>query len=145
MLLATIVAYFYKIQDIDLNNCCQKIIMYSNIVQLIKKDYGFALHEILPLGRYLRQQGMKYRKIKKCLPLKPLDKIKWLDFAKKWLRENHAWERTIFSDKSGSHLSFKILKRNFKIQNYMDLVYFLAESRNRKTSISNAKYQWVIR
>ena len=44
------------------------------------------------IGRYLRQQGMTYRKIKKCLLLKPLEKIKRSDFA------NHAWERTIFSD-----------------------------------------------
>ena len=28
------------------------------------------------MGWYLRQQGMTYRKIKKCFPLKPLDKIK---------------------------------------------------------------------
>ena len=50
------------------------------------------------MGRYLRQQGMTYRKIKKYLPLKPLDKIKRSDFAKKWLEKNPAWELTIFSD-----------------------------------------------
>jgi len=50
------------------------------------------------MGRYIGQQGMTYRKIKKCLPLKPLDKIKRSDFAKKWLGKTHAWERIIFSD-----------------------------------------------
>jgi len=50
------------------------------------------------VGRYLRQQGMKYTKIKKSLPLKPLDKIRRAEIAKEWLAENHQWERTIFSD-----------------------------------------------
>jgi len=42
------------------------------------------------MGRYLRQQDMTYQKIKKCLPLKLLDKIKRSDFEKKWLGENHS-------------------------------------------------------
>ena len=50
------------------------------------------------VGRYLREQGMKYQKIRKCLPLKPLDKFKRAELAKSWLSENHQWERTIFSD-----------------------------------------------
>ena len=50
------------------------------------------------VSRYLNEQGMKYKKIIKCLPLKPVDKVKRTDLAKKWLAENHNWERTIFSD-----------------------------------------------
>ena len=41
---------------------------------------------------------MKYKKVIRSLPLKPLDKLKRDDLAKKWLVENHPWEGTIFSD-----------------------------------------------
>ena len=50
------------------------------------------------VGRYLKQQGMKYKKIRKSLPLKPFDKQKRCDLAKKWLSQSHPWEQTIFSD-----------------------------------------------
>lgn len=50
------------------------------------------------VARYLKQQSMIYKKVRRSLPLKPLDKIKRCDLAKKWLAENHLWERTIFSD-----------------------------------------------
>jgi len=50
------------------------------------------------VARYLKQQGMKYLKIRRSLPLKPLDKAKRCDLATKWLSGNHQWERTIFSD-----------------------------------------------
>ena len=36
------------------------------------------------------------KKIRRSLPLKPLVKLKRDDLAKKWLAENHPWERTIF-------------------------------------------------
>ena len=35
------------------------------------------------VGRYLKQEGMKYKKIRKSLPLKPFDKQKRCDLAKK--------------------------------------------------------------
>jgi len=50
------------------------------------------------VGRYLKQQGMKYKKIRKSLPLKPFDKQKRCDLAKMWLSQSHPWEQTIFSD-----------------------------------------------
>lgn len=50
------------------------------------------------VARYLKQRGMRYRKIKKSLPLKPLDKVKRVELGKTWLAKNHPWERTIFSD-----------------------------------------------
>jgi len=50
------------------------------------------------VARYLKQEGMKYKKVRRSLPLKPLGKRKRDDLAKKWLAENHPWERTIFSD-----------------------------------------------
>ena len=50
------------------------------------------------VARYLKQQDMLYKKIKKTLPLKPLDKAKRAELGKTWLAKNHPWERTIFSD-----------------------------------------------
>jgi len=50
------------------------------------------------VSRYLKQEGMRYKKVKRSLPLQPSDKVKREDLAKKWLAENHPWERTIFSD-----------------------------------------------
>jgi len=50
------------------------------------------------VSRYLRQQGLRYKKVRKILPLKPLDMLKRAELAKRWLSENHQWERTIFSD-----------------------------------------------
>jgi len=41
---------------------------------------------------------MAYKKVKRSLPLQLLDKLKREDLAKKWLLENHPWERTIFSN-----------------------------------------------
>jgi len=50
------------------------------------------------ISRYLKEEGLKYKKIRKSLPLNALDKANRCDLAKKWLAENHLWERTIFSD-----------------------------------------------
>ncbi|MGL4390516.1 MAG: transposase, partial [Carnobacterium maltaromaticum] len=50
------------------------------------------------LARHLKQQGLRYKKIRKSLSLNPLDKVKRCDLTKMWLAENHLWERTIFSD-----------------------------------------------
>ena len=41
---------------------------------------------------------MKHKKVKRSLPLKSLDKLKRDDLERKWLVEDHPWERTIFSD-----------------------------------------------
>ena len=48
--------------------------------------------------RHLKTLNMKYKKIKKILPLKEQDKCQRVWLAKKWLVENHPWEKTIFSD-----------------------------------------------
>jgi len=50
------------------------------------------------IARYLKQQSLRYKKINKCLPLKAVDLEKRRYLARKWLAENHQWERTIFSD-----------------------------------------------
>ena len=52
------------------------------------REYNMSVSRYT-MGRYLRQQGMTYRKIKKCMPVKPLFQIKRADFAKRWLGENH--------------------------------------------------------
>ena len=49
------------------------------------------------VAHYLKQQGMMYKKIRKSLPLKPLDKVKRCDLAKKWLSENHFSDKKWFS------------------------------------------------
>ena len=50
------------------------------------------------MARYLQEQDIKYIKIRKSLPLKPIDKLLLADLSRKWLSENHPWERTMFSD-----------------------------------------------
>ena len=44
---------------------------------------------------------MKYIKITKFLPLKPIDKVLRADWSRKLLSENNPWERTIFFDERG--------------------------------------------
>jgi len=41
---------------------------------------------------------MKYKKVIRSMPFKPLDNLKCDDLAKKWLAETHQMERSIFSD-----------------------------------------------
>ena len=48
------------------------------------------------VGRYLREQVLKYKKVIKMLTMNRLDKFKRVELAKRWLSENHQWERTIF-------------------------------------------------
>jgi len=50
------------------------------------------------MARYIQEQDMKYMKIRKYLPLKPIDNVLRADLSRKWLSENHPRERTIFSD-----------------------------------------------
>jgi len=50
------------------------------------------------VARYLKQQGMMYKKIRKRLPMNLLDKVKRCDLAKKWLSGNNPCKCTIVSD-----------------------------------------------
>lgn len=50
------------------------------------------------VGRHLKSLNMKYKIVKQTIQLKAHDKSERLRLAKKWLIENHPWDRTIFSD-----------------------------------------------
>ena len=50
------------------------------------------------VARYLKQQGMMYKKIRRRFPLKPLDNMKRCDLSKRWLSGNFPWKRIIFLD-----------------------------------------------
>ena len=73
-----------------LKQICEKI-NCKKMVNLC--DISVSRHTV---ARYLKQEGMMYKKVKRSLPVKPLYKLKRDDLAKKWLAENHPWERTIF-------------------------------------------------
>jgi len=52
-------------------------------------DIPVSLHTV---ACYLKQEGMTYKKVRRRYLLKPLDKLKRDDLAKKWLAENHPLE-----------------------------------------------------
>lgn len=114
------------------------------------------------ISRHLTILKLKYKKIKKMIPLTLQDKMKRMMLAKIWLVKNHPWETTMFSDekwfsldgpdgwssymyedevchrpkrqKNGGGLMIwamiqpnglichKILERNFKSENYIQLL-----------------------
>ena len=46
----------------------------------------------------LSKMGMRYSNVKKTIFLTKIHKQKRVEMVKKWLTENHHWDRTIFSD-----------------------------------------------
>ena len=47
---------------------------------------------------HLSKMGIKYSNVKKTILLIKIHKQKRVEMVKKWLTENHHWDRTIFSD-----------------------------------------------
>jgi transposase len=50
------------------------------------------------IQRNVKRQGFKYQKAVKKIYLSPSHKKRRLELAKQWLRENHPWNRTVFTD-----------------------------------------------